>query len=340
MRIRIEDLLDLTTNLFNVASSGSSINTSFLKFSKNKMTTRSQEMFIEANLEHDIDDGLILFDKFQRLLLSFNPEKKVEIASEKDFIKIKHKDKGRVVAKIPFVQEDIEFPEIRKTKKWEKIPKDFFSALSFCRISLAKESINWILTYFGIFKDSLVTSDEKRCSQYPLSKPMKKNFVLSSMSSLLIENLDLKFYHVGEKNIEFKSDKYYVNIPLLVAEYPELKKEIFEKEVEIKINKTSFLNAIERCKIFASGDSERKEEIKIVFNKNQFEISSENDFGSSREKGTTRSKIKREIELRVNPNHMIDILKKTLGMNIVFYYSTNRLVFDQEKFKHVIALNV
>lgn len=340
MRIRIEDLLDLTTNLFNVASSDSSINASYLKFSENKLITKSQEMLIEASLEHDIDDGLILFDKFQRLLLSFNPEKKIEIVSEKDLLKIKHKDKGRVVAKIPFVQEEVEFPKIKRAKKWERIPKDFFPALSFCRISLAKENINWILTYFGIFKNSLVTSDEKRCSQYPLSKPMQNNFVLSAQSFSLIENLDLKFYHVGEKSIEFKSKKYYVNIPLLVAEYPELKKEIFEKEVEIKINKTILLNAIERCKIFAPGDSERKEEIKIVFNKNQFEISSQNDFGSSREKGTTRSKIKKEIELRVNPNHMIDILKKIIGTSAVFYYSTNRIVFDQKEFKHVIALNV
>jgi len=341
MKAIVENISELTKNLFNISSSDTSINTSYLKFSENKLITKSQEMYIEAKLKHDIKDCVIMFDKFQKLLESLNPKKEIEIVSSENFIKIKHKDKGKIVAKIPFVEEEIDFPKIKKTKKWEAIPKNFFPALSFCKISLSKESINWILTYFGIFEDGLITTDENRCSYYPFSNPLSKDFVLSSQCVSLIENLGLDFYHVGKKSIEFKSEKYYIKIPLLVAEYPKIKEEIFEKEVKLETNRIGFLKAIERCKIFASGESLKKEEISIVIQKNKkFEISSKNDFGSSLEKGRMKSKIKEDIEMIVNPSYLIDILKKISSRNVIFYYSSNRIIFEQEEFKHVIALNV
>lgn len=305
---------------------------------KKTLIARNSTTQIEANFDHGIDYIAISIDKIIEMFNFINSE--TRLIQEENKIGIKS---GNFSSFLPALNQETKIEITERTNQWNYLPEDFLNALEQCFISVSKVStMKWILNCVHVDKNKMFSSDQSRASMYSFETSLKtgdNGLIISPELAKLLYATKPKKYYVGQRFVEFANDKFYIKSALPTDDFPELVNEIFQAENQIIINRTEFLNAVEKTKLFSSANFNANKDgcLNLNFQGNILKISSQNSFGSAKERILIQSNNFRE-EKNINPFFILDILKMIKDENLVFHVGENRLVFENNNLKHVIAI--
>jgi DNA polymerase III sliding clamp (beta) subunit (PCNA family) len=186
-----------------------------------------------------------------------------------------------------------------------------------------------------VINSHIYTSDDFRLSKFILQEAFKKDFVLSLVNGNILTKLSFDKYRIKDEWIEFKSKDKFARMTLINEKYPDIKDDLFKYEDIVKVNRKSFLEAIERTALFAEGQSEIDYAIKIKFKNNMYFMRSQNTYGQNYEKGKCIGKVVKEI--LINPVYLIQILNMLKEDKIEIKMSDQKLIFEDGNFSHLIV---
>lgn len=307
---------------------------------QNLLVARSGSMQLEVKFNHGLSNISVSIDKMKDLFSFIN--KDTSLAIEENNLVIRS---GKFISRLPAISEDSEEEKISLQERavyWFNLPIDLLKALNYCSISVSKTSgMAWVLNNYGFIDNDLITTDQSRCSVYSFDNEFEDNFSLTQDTVKLIQTIKPEVYAINESFIEFKNETFYLKVARPTEEFPEFADELFQAESSIQVKKDKFINAIEKVKLFSSdfksieGQS-NPAAIRLKISENNIKIESQNHAGIGREKIPANSE--GNLEILVNPFFLLDVLKLIKAETIIFQFEEDRLVFEEDKFKHVIAL--
>lgn len=343
MKFKAKDLASLVGKLYDVATLMSSDSAeTYIMFSKGKRVIHSTEsVFVDAKLDHGVDDCVLPFSKLIKLVNSYRPYDEIELLTSKSKFIAKRTGRGKGTANIGFI-DNVEIQNRNKPKEWLDLPSDFLSAIKACSISIAPANDpNWIFTNYGIFENCVVSTDELRCTQFDFDNGgIGDRFMIPAGIAKAIESIGMDRYCLDKRSVWMRNEKFYLQFPRAMEPYPKINADVFKPNNTVKIDSEVFTSAIERCRIFAAGDSAKSHEITLSLDGKAFTLRSENDYGKSDEFGRMKTKIEASGDMKLNPNFMLEIIKHVGEPILKIGVSNNRLIFTKGTMKHVIALNV
>jgi hypothetical protein len=343
MKVKIKKIARIIGKLHEVATAVAidSTELNLMFYNGRKIIHNTETFYIEANIKHGLDDCVVPFNRLHQLMGSYRPDDDLIIETAKNKLTIQREGDGKSKATIAFV-DNAKIAPVARSKEWEDLPTDFLAAIAACRISVAsKDNPNMILTNFGVFPSRVVTTDEMRVTEYNMKGgEFAQPFTVPQTVAKIIESINLKEYAIKKQSVEMRNSVYYIKFAQLSEEYPDLDRSIFDAEDIVKIDADSFTRALERSKIFASGTMTKNLFVTLSLNGRKFTIHSSNDYGANKEVGTMKSKLRDFDDMKINPAFLLEIIKRIDKKVVKFRVADNRVIFNDEKMNHVIALNV
>jgi len=312
-----------------------------LLFSKKYVIANSNKGYICTRFRHGIKDCIIPFNTLYSLLSMFKEDKEIEIEEKDNGIIIRWstgKKQGKTtIAKV----KDKQLKFIKTPKNgWQPINEEIIKAISKCKISLPKESLNPKLGSFGIKKHFIFTSDDIRLSRFKVKNLFGEdaNFLLSKSAGDFISERKAEEYILNDGFIDLKTKNIFARFSSIDGTFPDIKENIFSGDLKIKIDKKQMIEALERSALFADGETEIDMSLNIFFDKNKFKIEAKNKYGQNIETGQLKNKINQHIEIDINPFYLLQILKALSKRTIIIAIDKEkRLKFKEDNFNHLLC---
>lgn len=306
-------------------------------FSNNSLITYNDFICVKCPIDIDIE-GTVVADRFHKIVQQIEPD-------VDGYINLKIKDNDIIVkskkakAGVPINHKGkLSLTELGKIpSKWHKLPKTFQQAIRLSAFSASNDASKPVLTCLHINKNIVQSSNGERGFQYFMDGKVKQEFLLPVFSVPALLNHPIKKYNVSKNWIHFKTDDNVIISSRMYAEtnYPDT-----DFLFNIKGKKFSFpiklRQVLERCIIFIGEDDE--ENVEIDIKKKMMVVSSRSSMGWFKEKVPTKSK--KEINIKINPFFLKDILKQ--NMTAIIHQSDSRCLmkFTSDDWQYVINIMV
>jgi len=303
----------------------------------NKLIARGNGIQIEVDFEHNLGQTFSLgIEKLTKLYSKIKRDTKLVLKD--NVLEVRA---GTFRSKQPLVNQESGF-EIRPCKRpdsWIEAPEGLARAIDVCSISLPlKFNYTSVIDNYCFVNSALIATDERRVTLYQFDENIHPNLPFSELAGKLIRDLELNRYFINDYTIEFSNENYYIKVSRQNEPYPSLPNNLFERKFKFKANSEELLQAVEKVKLFSENPEDNSfNQIFVYISKNKIVISSQNEFGSAKEK--ISAEVDGTIDFQINANYLIDILKKLEG-EVDFALNEIALVIKQKNFIHAIALMV
>lgn len=218
--------------------------------------------------------------------------------------------------------------------KWKKIPANLLEAIKFCAFCCSRDMSRPVLTCVHVRKDGAIeASDGFRLTQYQMEKLPIKTFLLPATSSQHLQSLDVNEIAEGDGWVHFRTASGTIfSCRILADNYPDTSMLLEVTGQKIKLPK-NLGDILDRASIFAKGEFFLDTKAEITLGKNRMSV---------RTAGTT-SWFEAETNVRydgdslsftINPQFLKEVCEKELSCIV----GENRILFEGENWKHVIAL--
>lgn len=214
-----------------------------------------------------------------------------------------------------------------------RLPEDFKQALdlcSFCCSTDVTDPLNGVY----VKGDNVYGSDDIRISHCKIGKELKFPFLIPLESVLSLKDFNIIKYGFNEGWIFFKDlDGSFFCSRLIDQDYNEDPSEFFEFEGKEIIFPDGMKEMVEKVLVLVEGDSDIEKKINVVISEGKLTCKASNDKGWINTHVVVP--IDKDITFSINPLFFIQILNKVE----VAVIGEDRILFETEKFKHLIALH-
>lgn len=215
------------------------------------------------------------------------------------------------------------------------LQEDFLKGVELCMFSTSKNSSNAILTCISINKDIITSSDDLRISQYKMKNSMNCSILIPAKSIMELIKFPVIDYYISDGWIFFSTKEDILFCSRLVSgEYYDCSK-FFENidGVEIDLPK-EISKMIEISSIITEGEYDADKLINLEIKDGKIKCKGESSIGWIENEIEINSKS--TIKFLINPIFLIKILEYSSKM----IYKDNRILFNFDNFKHLMALKV
>ena len=297
-------------------------------FKDGEVLTFNDEISVRFPINIGIE-GAVKASEFHKLISKLK-DTEIELTQEKGEIRVKGK---RTRAGIS-MESEISMPldEIQPPEKWDKLPKDFGDAVSFCLFSVSTDMTKPILRCLSVKGSRIISSDDFRITKHRIKKIAKEFLIPGSVARQLIPYKPVK-YAIVEGWLHFKNEEGVIfSCRTYQEKYPNVTKFLDVEGVEVVLPKK--LPAIlERAGIFTKTKFEQDSCVKILIKKGKIIVKGKGDSGWMRE--SCNIKYKGEpVEFIINHEFFaqtLELLRKaTIG--------DTSLKLTGDRFVHVVRL--
>lgn len=241
----------------------------------------------------------------------------------------------RLEAEIHMPIEEIKIP---KLDKFMMLPKDFAKILRSVVFSTSKDMSRPILTVINCDQTIVESTDSERATQCDLDQDYFGTPILipAEAAKPLISYGTLDAYIANGGWLHFDiGDGAVFSCRTIEGKFPELDELFVVEGQEIAFPK-EIKDMMDRAGIFVEDDFDQEKLVEIsISDKGILKVRAEGDSGWLEES----MRIKHEgtaIQFNINPQYLVQILS-TVDKGIV---SDNRILFESDSFRHVVALEV
>lgn len=234
------------------------------------------------------------------------------------------------------LETEIKLPilDLSKLKKWQFLPKDFCSALSFAIFSASQNMGQLELTGIYIEEKEVISCDNFRATKVRLKEKIESPLLIPSLAAIQLIKYNPIEYICQDTWLHFKcKDNIIFSCRTIEGKYPiESILKLFKKSGK-KINlPVHFERVIDRIQVLVDPDFEQDKVISLCFTQNQLICKGEGGFGWVEETIDLEYQDK-EIKVQVHPQFLIEILKHLKEIDI----NESLIYFKGENFEHVIS---
>lgn len=301
-------------------------------FHENKVFTYNDDIMVSHPLELDIEAAVPAKELYS--LISKQKVDEIEIILKDSELLITG---GRTKAGIKVSEELTILPLIKEVSIPEAfftLPKNFAEAVRFCIFSTSKDMSKPALTCIHVKEDIVESCDNYRLTQYKLSKPIKKEFMIPYQPARYIGNMKVKSYTISKNWLHFKAeDNTIISCRTYVDKYPNISSmtKVIGKEIQFP---KGIIETLDRVQIFSESEFVQDELIKITLKKDKMLVRGEGDTGWINE--TLKVKYDgSDLSFWVSPRLIRDIL---VLLNKTIYGTNNKLKFTGDSFCHIVCL--
>jgi DNA polymerase III sliding clamp (beta) subunit (PCNA family) len=327
MKINRKELLEVLTKIKPaLADEKSAIEQGrYFIFDKNIIYTFNDEIAITQNFKSDIS-GAIEAKKFYELLQKIKSDEiDITVKDDKEVI-IKN---GKTKAGIKFDPEINIFPLDTKDLEFNRLPRKFIDGIKFSVFSASKDIAKFPLNCLSINGKSIVSCDNFRLTNYNLDREIKESFLIDAVSAVHLTNHDIIKYCVTDEWLHFRDkDNITISCRQVNGDFPDVS-HLLDVEGDIIEFPEGLSESIMRAKIM------QDEMISIEIYEGKLTCKAKGESGWIEESSDIDYKGE-GISFDVSP----DFLKEVLALTRTGIVSENSLLFEDENFKHVLALLV
>ena len=286
-----------------------------------KCTVKSKEFLHvlsktdEEEVELKLEDNQIILES-KNTKLKMNVDKKIDIMV---YARIDQINSGT---------EDVEF---------EILPENFNEGVNICSFSVSNLSSMKSCQYIYIDGNEIYSGDGDRCSKFTMNESMDKSFLLEPKIARLLKKFDIIEYYITDSCIHFLNENnIIISVNCIKADYP---KETLNNLLNLKDGEEiplekSLINIVEVGSAMSDlGDGSRT--VLISMDNQYIYCESKSELGTVTKKGKTSYK-GRAIEFMVNPEFLIEAVKKTNVMHL----NENSLTLKTDNFIHTVGLKI
>lgn len=274
-------------------------------------------------------------------ILSGITEEKVEIALEKDSLKISTKTTkaslSTSIADQEKVEDLIEMLKVKCSKEnfWKVLPKSFKEGIFLCMFAATRDLTRGVLTCVAIRGKDVVATDDNRISWYRMKKSMD-NILIPAKNVEELVNYDVVEYGASKGWTHFRTKDNIVfhsrNIP---GEYDyDFWLEQFDHECEMFELPAELKGILENINILASGGMDINKWVTLIIDDGTITCKAQQELG----KVTKVLPVEYNGEplmFNVTPTFFAQILAKTTNFGL---FPENSAIFINESFKHLVCL--
>ncbi len=309
-------------------------------FKDNKVYTYNEEIAISMPIDIEIEGAVQAKELFQ--LLTKVKDDEIDF-DQKDDTEINIK--GKKFKSGIRLETEIKLPidSITVKGKWNKLPENFIEAVNFCKFSTSKDESLPVFTCVHIHKDTVLSTDKARITEYKLLEDCFPEPVLIPANSVdKLSKYNVNQYIIKEGWIHFRNskNKFQFSCRTLSSqeEYPvKMVTNALETETSETITfPEKIKDILSTANIFVTSELDQNTFVTITIKKNRIFIKGEGDAGWYREQTKIDYKDKEPIEFMVNPNFLSEIISH---VNKVYVdIDSNKILFIGDDFKHGIAM--
>jgi len=221
------------------------------------------------------------------------------------------------------------------SEDFKSLSKDFIEGLTSCMFTASKDISQPLLTCLYASGKEIISSDDYRISLFTTDKALKDKFLIPASSvQEMIKFKEIESYFRNDSWIYFLTKNGVIFCSRIINEvFPDIKKE-FDFEANEIILPKDFEELVANASILASGEFDIDKKIEVKVNKGKVSCKGQNDLGWIESKSDINTK--QNFSFSINPIFLSQILKKTNIMKL----GEGRILFETEKFKHLISLYI
>ena len=300
----------------------------YIIFSNNKAFVYNGLMAIIVEFESE-KEFAVPADEFSKFIMRVKA-KEVEI-SIADSIEIKAGKAKASFAKNNEILKSAKELNLRVPDKFEDLPEDFLKGLKLVQYSVGKDKSYENLTYVSIVGAIMASTDNFRVSEFVMKSVMEDTMIPNDTIKYLL-SFGVKSYNKEDGICFFKDSNGVILLTrvgsLMFPDYASFLEGEGE-EVEFPENMQDMVST---ASVTVEGLVEIDKNVKIAIADNKITVSSKNDVGEIVVDGDIECE--KTISLMIHPEFLNDILKVTRKVMIC----SNRVLFELENFRHVVAL--
>ena len=217
--------------------------------------------------------------------------------------------------------------------EWESLPGQFKEAIAFCQFSTSKDMTKPYLTCIHIEGVKVSSSDNWRITQFVMSEPILRNFLLPASAANTLLRYDITHMALDDAWIHFADEETSLifSVRRILADLIQLDQYFDVKGQLIRL--PNLVKTLERAKIMVEGDSDLDLTIKLHLEPGKLICRGQKEIGWVEEQVSLDYEGV-PITMMVNPLFLADILSRTREMVV----SENMCLFWGENFRHVMML--
>jgi DNA polymerase III sliding clamp (beta) subunit (PCNA family) len=339
MKVKIEDLKNVLKILKPGLSNGKETTdqSNMFAFQDGMAFTYNDDISVRTPLPIKKVKGAVSAKELQALISKLKGDEcDVEFTDNELLIKNgKIKAGIRLEAEIHMPIEEIKIP---KPDKFMLLPEKFDKILRSVVFSTSKDMSREILTVINCDQAIVESTDSERATQCDLDKDYFSTPILipAEAAKPLISYGKIIAYAVNGGWLHFDLDGTSVfSCRTMAGKFPELD-ELFVVNGQELVFPAEIKDMMDRAGIFIEADFDQEKLVEIsISDKGVLKVRAEGDSGWLEESMRVKHSGS-AIQFNINPQYLIQILS-TVDKGIV---SDNRILFESDSFRHVVALEV
>lgn len=301
-----------------------------IAFSGGYLFTYNGEISVRTPFESDIE-GVVRAKELTTLLAKLKADE-ADITITENELKIKS---GRNRAGIR-LESEVRMPmdKIEKPDKIYKLPAGFIEALAETVFSAGTDMTYIELTLINCNGSIIESTDNDRASRWELEKGTVEPMLIPASAAIHLSKYNIKKYGIVDGWLHFFDGDTMFSCRTFNVEYPNLSPFFECKGVGIEFPAETE-ELLDRAGIFLEAEFEQDKLVHVDIDDNGvMKIRGEGDGGWF--EGSVRFKHKKAIKFSIHPNNFRQILTMTNKATV----GEDRILFETERFKHVVALEV
>jgi len=283
-------------------------------------------IMVDTDLDIEVALPIAEFDKFINKVMK--EEIEIEVSNS---IELKA---GRIKANFARNEEMLEkIKQVKfdKVRNFKKLPEDFLKGVKLVQYSISKDASRPAYTYMYVHGNKLASTDNFRISEYTMESEMEE-VKIPVNTVLQLSRYNLESYCLNDSFIYFKTKD---NI-IIMSQIGNLDFVRYEKVLEVEGDIFEFpedtKTMIDTVEITVDGSTDIDRSIDVnIFDGNIM-------YSSSNEIGEIEGEIEVDSDLEFSFKISPEFLKAILEITNKAIISSNRLLFETDNFKQVIAL--
>lgn len=331
MRINRQEFQDILTQLKpGLSSRGFEQAHVCLKFYPDKITTFNEDIFVSVPLQSDLSGAIYANELIQ--LTSKLTHEEMEFSVQGNEIRLTC---GRTRAGM-FRVEGIRHPNVEPQGEWKPITDGFLKAIQGARFSTADslEYPRW--TCVHVRGNTVRSTDGRRASEVILPTPSPFDFLITRLAVPYLDKYNFTHMTMDDSWIHFTCRESGILFCVRQVEGEFIEDDKIESYLAPEGREISFpqqtRDTLERCLIVADKTVSSETAVKITVEPGMMLFRSQSA-GGWLEEAVDIDYDDIKFKVQVNPNYLIDILRKA-----THYVIGERLYASGENFRHTLLL--
>jgi len=288
----------------------------------------------KTDLEFSVD-GQRLFSVVSKM-----PGEKINFTIKDQTLLIKGENKSEASIKIMkdiSVLNQADFLH-KKVLKWNSVAEGFNEGLNLCRFSVSKDLTKPALSCISVNHNMIFSSDNFRISKWEMKDSFSESFLIPGNAANILSGFDIINYMIKGSWIHFKTKEDAVVSCLIVsAEFPDVE-EFFDIKGSSLILPEGSKELIADVSVMLDEDFKQDQFIDILFSEKDDVVyfSGSGQLGNFKKAIQSKSKIKKNFNIKINPDFLTSILDKETKITVNAELSN--ALFKRENFSHIIRL--